>query len=69
MDTLQATVERWINLTGSDGKVKGRLNLTTGELVIRERGVYHKWALNMLLSPTPACDNACVSYQENTTIG
>jgi hypothetical protein len=50
MDTLQATVERWVNLTGSDGKVKGRLNLTTGELVIRERGVYHKWALRDLLA-------------------
>ena len=49
MANLQAQAERWINLTGSDGKVKGRLNLDTGELVIRERGVYHKWPLASLL--------------------
>ena len=48
---LQAQPERWVNLTGSDGKVKGRLNLETGELVIRERGVYHKWPLRDLLQP------------------
>lgn len=46
---LQAQAERWINLTGSDGKVKARLNVITGELVIRERGVYHKWGLRFLL--------------------
>lgn len=50
VDMLQATTERWINLTGSDGKVKGRLNLDTGELVIRERGVFHKWPLRALLA-------------------
>ena len=49
MDNLQATAERWVNLTGSDGKVKGRLNLDTGELVIRDRGVFHKWPLRGLL--------------------
>jgi translation initiation factor IF-2 len=36
-------------MTGSDGKTKARLNLETGELVIRERGVYHKWPLRSLL--------------------
>jgi len=53
---LQATAERWINLVGSDGKVKGRLNLETGELVIRDRGVFHKWPLRVLLG--------CVEQQE-----
>ena len=42
---MQAQTERWVNLTGSDGKTKARLNLDTGELVIRERGIYHKWPL------------------------
>lgn len=50
METLQATVERWISLKGSDGKTRARLNLDTGELVIRDRGVYHKWLLHALLS-------------------
>lgn len=49
METLQATVERWINLKGNDGKTRARLNLDTGELVIRDRGVYHKWPLHALL--------------------
>jgi hypothetical protein len=47
---LQATAERWVNLTGSDGKTKARLNLDTGELVIRDRGTYHKWPLSALLT-------------------
>ena len=46
---LQATTEHWVNLTGSDGKVKARLNLDSGELVIRDRGVFHKWPLRALL--------------------
>jgi hypothetical protein len=50
METLQATVERWINLKGNDGKTRARLNLDTGELVIRDRGVYHKWLLSALLN-------------------
>lgn len=49
METLQATVERWISLKGNDGKTRARLNLATGELVIRDRGVYHKWLLRALL--------------------
>jgi hypothetical protein len=52
METLQASAERWVNLTGSDGKVKGRLNLDTGELVIRDRGLFHKWPLRSLLNCT-----------------
>lgn len=51
METLQAvaTTERWISLKGDDGKTRARLNLATGELVIRDRGVYHKWSLRELL--------------------
>lgn len=33
----------WTNLCGTDGKVKARLNRITGELVIKERGDYHRW--------------------------
>ena len=35
----------WVNLYGSDGKVKARLNSVTMELVVKERGVYHSWRL------------------------
>lgn len=49
MIQVQAQAERWVNLTGSDGKTKARLNLDTGELVIRDRGVFHKWPLRVLL--------------------
>lgn len=54
---VQATAERWVNLTGSDGKVKGRLNLDTGELVIRDRGVFHKWPLRTLLACAAQCES------------
>ena len=60
MEILQATVERWISLKGSDGKTRARLNLDTGELVIRDRGVYHKWLLRALLNGS-AGQNATVS--------
>ncbi len=60
METLQATSERWINLKGNDGKTRARLNLDTGELVIRDRGVYHKWPLLTLLEES-AGQNATVS--------
>ena len=33
----------WINLRGSDGKVKASFNRATGELVIKERDQYHHW--------------------------
>ena len=46
---LQAQPERWVNLVGTDGKTRARLNLDTGELVIRDRGVYHRWPLRALL--------------------
>lgn len=46
---VQAQAERWVNLTGRDGKTKARLNLDTGELVIRDRGTYHRWPLRALL--------------------
>ncbi len=52
---LQAQAERWVSLTGSDGKVKARLNLETGELVIRDRGVNHKWPLRVLLERASSC--------------
>lgn len=45
-----ATAERWVSLKGSDGKTRARLNLDTGELVIRDRGVYHRWTLSALLN-------------------
>ena len=51
MMQLQAQPERWVNLTGSDGKTKARLNVATGELVIRERGALHRWNVLPLLHP------------------
>ena len=65
METLQAvaTAERWISLKGNDGKTRARLNLDTGELVIRDRGVYHKWLLHALLNGC-AGQNVTVSDTE-----
>ena len=40
----------WVNLYGSDGKVKARLNSTTLELVVKERGVYHSWRLAAMVN-------------------
>lgn len=64
--TLQAQTERWVNLTGSDGKVKGRLNLDTGELVIRDRGVFHKWPLRALLTRADAQGHDAHGVLQNT---
>jgi hypothetical protein len=50
METLQAKTDRWLNLVGSDGHTKARLNLDTGELVIKLRGECHKWPLRDLLN-------------------
>ena len=49
MDNLQAKTDRWLNLVGNDGHTKARLNLDTGELVIKLRGECHKWPLRELL--------------------
>ena len=49
MEALQAQKDRWLNLVGSDGHTKARLNLDTGELVIKLRGECHKWPLRDLL--------------------
>ena len=40
----------WVNLYGNDGKVKARLNSTTLELVVKERGVYHSWRLAAMVN-------------------
>lgn len=40
----------WVNLYGSDGKVKARLNRDTWELVVKERGVYHSWRLAAMVN-------------------
>ena len=39
----------WVNLYGSDGKIKARLNPATLELVVKERGVYHSWRLGTMV--------------------
>lgn len=37
--------QEWIDLRGADGKVKARLNKTTGVLIIKERQTYHRWSI------------------------
>lgn len=57
MESLEAETERWVSLKGSDGRTKARLNLETGELVIRDRGINHKWPLRRLLERPTAVAN------------
>ena len=40
----------WVNLYGKDGKIKGRYNAETMELVVKERGVYHSWRLASMVN-------------------
>ncbi len=35
----------WVNLYGSDGKKKAAFNVHTGELVVKDRGDWHRWNL------------------------
>ena len=56
-------MSEWANLCGTDGKVKARLNRLTGELVIKERGDYHRWnvidlcRVDVVLPSAYACKN------------
>ena len=54
MDNVQAKTDRWLNLIGSDGRTKARINLDTGELVIKLRGECNKWPLRDLLCSNDA---------------
>ena len=49
MTTGNGQAER-VNLYGSDGKVKARLNRVTLELVVKERGQYHTWRLAAMVA-------------------
>ena len=60
MEILQAQKDRWLNLVGSDGRTKARLNLDTGELVIKLRGECHKWPLRDLLNGSMSQQDAQV---------
>ena len=53
----------WVNLYGSDGKVKARLNSTTLELVVKERGVYHSWRLAAMVKLGQNADAVSVEPQ------
>ncbi len=53
----------WVNLYGNDGKVKARLNSTTLELVVKERGVYHSWRLAAMVKLGQNADAAPVEPQ------
>ena len=53
----------WVNLYGSDGKVKARLNRVTLELVVKERGVYHSWRLAAMVEPGQNADAQTVEPQ------
>ena len=53
----------WVNLYGSDGKVKARLNSVTMELVVKERGVYHSWRLAAMVKLGQNADAATVEPQ------
>ena len=53
----------WVNLYGSDGKVKARLNCATMELVVKERGVYHSWRLAAMVKLGQKSDAATVEPQ------
>lgn len=46
----------WVNLYGSDGKVKARLNRVTLELVVKERGQYHTWRLAAMVATVAETD-------------
>ena len=53
----------WVNLYGSDGKVKARLNCVTMELVVKERGVYHSWRLAAMVKLGQNADAVTVEPQ------
>ena len=58
--SMENQTGEWVNLYGSDGKVKARLNSTTLELVVKERGVYHSWRLAAMVKLGQNADAATV---------
>ena len=40
----------WVNLYGSDGKKKAAFNTQTGELVVKDRGDWHRWNLAAMVN-------------------
>jgi hypothetical protein len=60
MNTGNGQSGEWVNLYGSDGKVKARLNRHTLELVVKERGCYHSWRLASMVERTQNTSGAPV---------
>ena len=56
MTTGNGQSGEWVNLYGSDGKVKARLNRVTLELVVKERGQYHTWRLAAMVASVRESD-------------
>ena len=48
--------QEWVDLRGEDGKIKARLNRTTGVLVIKERHAYHRWSILPMLQDRQPID-------------
>ena len=40
-----ADEQEWVWLYGDDGKKKASFNVHTGELVVKDRGKWHRWNL------------------------
>ena len=60
MTTGNGQAGEWVNLYGSDGKVKARLNRVTLELVVKERGQYHTWRLAAMVATVTEPDKLTV---------
>ena len=50
MTTGNGQTGEWVNLYGSDGKKKAAYNCRTGDLVVKERGQYHRWNLASMVA-------------------
>lgn len=56
MTTGNGQAGEWVNLYGSDGKKKAAFNWRTGELVVKERGQYHRWSLASMVATVREAD-------------
>ena len=52
--------QEWVNLYGSDGKKKAAFNIRTGELVVKDRGDWHRWNLAAMVATVAETDRLTV---------
>lgn len=58
---------QWVWLYGDDGKKKASFNVRTGELVVKDRGKWHRWNLAAMVKADQCRTESNLSIEIATT--